>query len=67
MSQVTSRSELLYGDAMDNILSITMLGTGSALATRCYNTCFTLRCLDGSALMVDAGGGNGVLIEHQKK
>ena len=21
---------------------ITMLGTGNALATRCYNTCFTL-------------------------
>lgn len=66
MSQVTSRSELLYGDAMDHILTITMLGTGNALATRCYNTCFTLRCLDGSALMVDAGGGNGVLTQLER-
>ena len=23
---------------------ITMLGTGNAHATRCYNTCFTLHC-----------------------
>lgn len=51
---------------MDHILTITMLGTGNALATRCYNTCFTLRCLDGSALMVDAGGGNGVLTQLER-
>ena len=37
---------------------ITMLGTGSALATRCYNTCFTLHSSGGAVLMVDAGGGN---------
>lgn len=36
---------------------ITMLGTGSALATRCYNTCFTLHGEKG-VLLVDAGGGN---------
>ena len=37
---------------------ITMLGTGNALATRCYNTCFVLHSCDGTVLMVDAGGGN---------
>ena len=42
---------------------ITMLGTGSALATRCYNTCFTLHSSGGAVLMVDAGGGNGVLTQ----
>ena len=36
---------------------ITMLGTGNALATRCYNTCFTLHGEKG-VLLVDAGGGN---------
>ena len=28
---------------MSSLNHITMLGTGNALATRCYNTCFTLR------------------------
>ena len=37
---------------------LTMLGTGNALATRCYNTCFTLHGKE-SVLLVDAGGGNG--------
>lgn len=39
---------------------LTVLGTGYALATRCYNTCFTL-ANDKNTLLVDAGGGNGVL------
>jgi hypothetical protein len=38
---------------------ITMLGTGNAMCTRCYNTCFYLHTAGGS-LMVDAGGGNGI-------
>ena len=33
---------------------ITMLGTGNALATRCYNTCFTLHVNSG-ILLVDTG------------
>jgi len=32
---------------------ITILGTGNALATRCYNTCFTLYSNSGAVLMVD--------------
>ncbi len=36
-----------------------MLGTGSAMCTRCYNTCFYLKSPQGQ-LMVDAGGGNGI-------
>ena len=39
---------------------ITMLGTGDALATRCYSTCFTLHGKDG-VVLVDAGGGNGII------
>jgi len=44
---------------------IIMLGTGNALATRCYNTCFTLHS-SGTMLMVDAGGGNGVLTQLER-
>lgn len=37
-----------------------VLGTGHAGVTRCYNTCFVLD--DGDTpLLVDAGGGNGIL------
>lgn len=39
--------------------TITMLGTGNAMCTRCYNTCFFLRTPSGKVL-VDAGGGNGI-------
>ena len=40
--------------------TLTMLGTGYATATRCYNTCFTIKS-DGTTLLVDAGGGNTIL------
>ena len=42
-------------------MNITMLGTGNALVTECYNTCFIL----GKSLLVDTGGGNAIL--HQLK
>ena len=42
---------------MDTLL---VLGTGAARATRYYNTCFMLLGKQGH-LMVDAGGGNGIL------
>ena len=45
---------------------ITMLGTGNALATRCYNTCFALHSAAGCALLVDAGGGNGILSQLER-
>ncbi len=36
-----------------------MLGTGNAMCTRCYNTCFYILTPAGG-LLVDAGGGNGI-------
>lgn len=47
---------------MDNTTArtLTMLGTGYATATRCYNTCFTIKSA-GTTLLVDAGGGNTIL------
>lgn len=41
-------------------MKLTMLGTGNAAVTNCYNTCFVLSD-NGKHLMVDAGGGNQVL------
>lgn len=38
---------------------ITMLGTGSAMSTRCYNTCFYLKTPQGG-MLTDGGGGNGI-------
>lgn len=44
---------------------IIMLGTGEATATRCYNTCFVVEA-GGARLLVDAGGGNGILTQLEK-
>ena len=41
-------------------MKITMLGTGNALVTECYNTCFVLED-EGKYFMIDGGGGNEVL------
>ncbi len=41
--------------------SITMLGTGNAMVTKCYNTCFFVTLEDGNIFLTDAGGGNGIL------
>lgn len=45
--------------------TLTMLGTGNAIVTRCYNTCFVLST-ETSRCLVDAGGGNGVLSQLEK-
>lgn len=44
---------------------ITFLGTGNAMVTHCYNTCFTLQNDEG-ILLVDAGGGNTILLHLEK-
>lgn len=41
-------------------MNITMLGTGNALATECFNTCFILH-KNGNCLLVDTGGGSTIL------
>ncbi|MGN1246320.1 MAG: MBL fold metallo-hydrolase [Muribaculaceae bacterium] len=42
-------------------MKLLMLGTGSAAVTHCFNTCFAIIADDGSPMLVDAGGGNGIL------
>lgn len=41
-------------------MKITMLGTGNALVTECYNTCYVLSGREGHVL-VDGGGGSAIL------
>lgn len=46
-------------------MRLIMLGTGNALVTKCYNTCFLLE--EGeSYFLVDGGGGNTILRQLQK-
>lgn len=46
-------------------MKLTFLGTGHAMVTRCYNTCFALHD-EKEIFLVDAGGGNGILGQLQK-
>ena len=50
---------------MNDTCKLTMLGTGNALVTKCYNTCFTIHTPQ-TMLLVDAGGGNGILAQLEK-
>lgn len=50
---------------MDRGSTLTMLGTGNAAVTKCYNTCFVITT-PKVRLLVDAGGGNGVLSQLEK-
>lgn len=38
-----------------------VFGTGNAVVTKCYNTCFAIKNPDQNYFMVDTGGGNGIL------
>lgn len=46
-------------------MKLTMLGTGNAVVTECYNTCFVIED-EGKCLMVDGGGGNAILSQLKK-
>lgn len=41
-------------------MKITMLGTGNAMVTECYNTCFLISS-GGRNFLIDGGGGNTIL------
>ena len=45
-------------------MKLTMLGTGCAVVTDCYNTCYVFSEYN-KHLLVDGGGGSGLL--HQLK
>ena len=46
-------------------MKLTILGTGNAVVTKCYNTCFILEN-NQDYLLVDAGGGNQILSQLEK-
>lgn len=46
-------------------IELIMLGTGHAMVTKCYNTCFVLKNKE-DCFLVDAGGGNGILAQMEK-
>lgn len=45
---------------------LTMLGTGNATVTKCYNTCFTIKT-GKNILLVDAGGPATVYWDSWRK
>lgn len=45
---------------------IIVLGTGTASVTENFNTCFVLEDSKGEYLLVDTGGGNGILRQFKK-
>lgn len=46
-------------------MQLILLGTGNAMVTRCYNTCFAIRN-EEEYFLVDAGGGNGIFNQLEK-
>lgn len=46
-------------------LKLIMLGTGHAMVTKCYNTCYAIQNND-EYFLVDAGGGNGIMSQIEK-
>lgn len=46
-------------------MRLTMLGTGNAVTTHCFNTCFVLE-ENGEYLLVDGGGGNGLMVQLRR-
>lgn len=41
-------------------MKLTILGTGNAMVTKCYNTCFAIEN-EGHYFLVDGGGGNTIM------
>lgn len=42
-------------------MKLTMLGTGNATVTECFNTCFIFSNEEGMHFLIDTGGGNRIL------
>ena len=54
-----------HNENSEKMNKITMLGTGNATVSQIYNTCFVLQT-SSTLMLVDAGGGNGVLAQLRK-
>ena len=54
-----------HNENSEKMNQITMLGTGNATVSQIYNTCFLLKT-PSTLMLVDAGGGNGILSQLKK-
>ena len=54
-----------HNENSEKMNQITMLGTGNATVSQIYNTCFLLQT-SSTLMLVDAGGGNGILSQLRK-
>ena len=54
-----------HNENSEKMNQITMLGTGNATVSLIYNTCFVLQT-SSTLMLVDAGGGNGILSQLKK-
>ena len=54
-----------HNENSEKMNQITMLGTGNATVSQIYNTCFLLKT-PSTLMLVDAGGGNGILSQLRK-
>ena len=54
-----------HNENSEKMNKITMLGTGNATVSQIYNTCFVLQT-SSTLMLVDAGGGNGILAQLRK-
>ena len=54
-----------HNENNEKMNQITMLGTGNATVSQIYNTCFVLQT-SSTLMLVDAGGGNGILSQLKK-
>jgi len=52
-------------DIFSDSITLTILGTGHAMATKCYNSCFVLE-KNKEYFLVDGGGGNGIFLQLEK-
>ena len=54
-----------HNENSEKMNQIMMLGTGNATVSQIYNTCFVLQT-PSTLMLVDAGGGNGILAQLRK-
>ena len=65
MGEIEIKQNMNHNENSEKMNQITMLGTGNATVSQIYNTCFLLQT-PSTLMLVDAGGGNGILAQLKK-
>ena len=65
MGEIEIKQNMNHNENSEKMNQITMLGTGNATVSQIYNTCFLLKT-SSTLMLVDAGGGNGILSQLKK-